>query len=335
LHGAVSGRRFAACLSLSSFLCAAAFTAPAGAQPVDFTKRPVRMIIPFAPGGASDFVGRIIQPRLAEELSTQVLIDNRAGAAGNIGVEVAGRASADGFTFLLGNVGTMAINPSLFPDFALKPLRDFIAVTQVVDVPGALVANPSLAPSSVPDLIAFAKANPNKLNFASPGSGSGNRIEMEILMRAAGITMTHIPYKGGAGPAVTSLLQNETQLGFVTLSSAMTFVKSGKLKMLAIVAPSRNAGVPDVPTMAEVGFKSMRTGSWQGVFVPAGTPRPVVNRLYQAMQKVMNHPDVRRRLNEGGAEVVVSKSPEDFAAFVKVENDRFGRAIRDAGITAD
>jgi len=323
------------CLSLSAVVALTLISTAVAAQPVDFSKRPVRIIVPFAPGGASDFVGRIIQARLSEELGTQVVVDNRAGAAGNIGVEVAGRASADGFTLLLGNVGTMAINPSLFPDFPLKPLKDFIAVIQVVDVPGALVANPTLPPSTVPDLIAFAKANPNKLNFASPGSGSGNRIEMEIFMRAAGIKMTHIPYKGGAGPAVTSLLQNETQLGFVTLSSAINFVKAGKLKMLSIVAPTRNAGVPDVPTMAEVGFKSMRTGSWQGVFVPAGTPRPVVNRLFQAMQKVMEHPDVRKRLNEGGAEVVVSKSPEEFTAFVKLENERFAQAIKEAGITAD
>jgi tripartite-type tricarboxylate transporter receptor subunit TctC len=320
---------------LATALLSLAVPVALAAQPVDFSKRTVRIIVPFAPGGASDFVGRIIQPRLAEELGTQVVVDNRAGAAGNIGVEVAGRATPDGFTLLLGNVGTMAINPSLFPDFPLKPMKDFIPVIQVVDVPGALVANPSLPPSTVAELIAYAKANPNKLNFASPGSGSGNRIEMEIFMRAAGIQMTHIPYKGGAGPAVTSLLQNETQLGFVTLSSAINFVKAGKLKMLGIVAPARNPGVPDVPTMAETGFKSMRTGSWQGVFVPAGTPRPVVNRLFQAMQKVMDHPDVRKRLQEGGAEVVVSKSPEEFAAFVKIENERFGKAIKEAKITAD
>ncbi|MCX7197976.1 MAG: tripartite tricarboxylate transporter substrate binding protein [Proteobacteria bacterium] len=321
-------------LAASAALLAIAPTS-AVAQPVDFSKRPVRIIVPFAPGGASDFVGRILQSRLSEELGTQVLLDNRAGAAGNIGVEVAARASADGYTLLLGNVGTMAINPSLYPDFPFKPTKHFIPITQVVDVPGALVAHPSLQAGSVSELIALAKANPNKLNFASPGPGSANRIEMEILMRAAGITMTHIPYKGGAGPAVTSLIQGETQLGFVTLSSAMSFVKAGKLRMLGIVAPVRNAGVPDVPTMAEVGFKSMRTGSWQGVFVPAGTPRPVVNRLFDALQKVMAHPDVRKRLNEGGAEVVVSKSLDDFMSFVRDENERFGRAIRDAKIVAD
>lgn len=226
-------------------------------------------------------------------------------------------------------------NPSLYPSFRYKPVKDCIAITQVVDVPGALVAHPSLPATSVQDLIAYAKANPNKLDFASPGPGSANRIEMEILMRNAGITMTHIPYKGGAGPAVTSLLQNETQLGFVTLSSALSFVKAGKLKMLGIVAPVRNPGVPDVPTMAEAGFKSMRTGSWQGVFVPVGTPQPVVKRLYEAMLKVMAHPEAKKRLNDGGAEVVVSRSPEDFAAFLKMESDGFGAAIKSAGIPAD
>ena len=321
---------------LAAFAALLFFVPIAGnAQPVDFSKRPVRIIVPFAPGGASDFVGRILQPRLAEELGTQVLLDNRAGAAGNIGVEVAARATADGFTLLLGNVGTMAINPSLYADFAFKPMKHFIPVTQVVDVPGALVTHPSLQAATVAELIAFAKSNPNKLNFASPGSGSANRIEKEILMRTAGITMTHIPYKGGAGPAVTSLLQGETQLGFVTLSSAINFVKAGKLRMLGIVAHALNPGVPDVPTMAEVGFKSMRTGSWQGVFVPAGTPRPVVSRLFDALQKVMAHPDVKKRLNDGGSEVVVSKSLEEFMAFVQDENERFGRAIREAKITAD
>jgi len=314
---------------------AAVAAAPTFAQPVDFSKRTVRIIVPFAPGGASDFVGRIIQPRFAEELGTQVVVDNRAGAAGNIGVEVAARATPDGFTLLLGNVGTMAINPSLYPEFPYRPTKHLIAVSQVVDVPGALVAHPSLPVSTVADLIGYAKANPNKLNFASPGSGSANRIEMEMFMRTAGIQMTHIPYKGGAGPAVTSLIQNETQLGFVTLSSAINFVKAGKLKALGVVAPQRIAGVPDLPTMAETGFKSMRTGSWQGVFVPAGTPAPVVKRLYEATVRVMEHPEVRKRLTDGGAQVVVSRSPAEFAEFVRAENDRFGQAIRAAGIKAD
>jgi tripartite-type tricarboxylate transporter receptor subunit TctC len=321
--------------TLIAALAALALPTAAFAQPVDFSKRTVRIIVPFAPGGASDFVARIIQPRLAEELKTHVVVDNRPGAAGNIGVEVAATATPDGHTLLLGNIGAMAINPHLYPDFKYHPLKHFIPVTQVVDVPGALIVNPTLPVRSVAELIAHAKANPGKLNFASGGAGSANRIEMEMLMRATGIQMTHIPFKGGAGPAVTSLIQNETQTAFLTLPSAIHHVKAGKLRLLAVIAPSRVGSASDVPTMAESGFKGMQTGSWQGVLVPAGTPRPVVNALFDALQRVMKHPDVVKRLNEGGTEVVVSKSPEDFAAFIRTESERYGKAIREAGIKPD
>jgi tripartite-type tricarboxylate transporter receptor subunit TctC len=305
------------------------------AQPVDFSKRTVRIIVPFAPGGSTDFVARIIQPRLAEELKTQVVIDNRAGAAGNIGVELAARSNPDGFTLLLGNIGTMAINPHLFPDFPYRPLKHFVPVTQIADVPGSLVVNPSLPVHSVTELIAYAKANPGKLNFASPGAGSANRIEMEMLMRAAGMQMTHIPFKGGAGPAVTSMIQNETQTGFVTMTASISFVKAGKLRLLAVVSPKRVPAFPDVPTMAEAGFKHKKTGSWLGILVPAGTPRPVVNALFEVLHRVMQHPEVTKRLGEIGTDVVLSKSPDDFAAFIRTESERYGKAIREAGIKAE
>ena len=175
----------------------AAAASPAQAWP----QRPVRVVVPFAPGGASDFVGRIIQPRLAAELGQQVVIDNRTGAAGNIGVEVAATASPDGHTLLLGNVGTMAINPSLYPKFAHHPTRSFVPVSQVVDVPGSLVTHPSVPAASVKELVAVLRAHPDKYNFASSGAGSANRLETELLMRATGTRMVHVPYKGGAGPA--------------------------------------------------------------------------------------------------------------------------------------
>jgi tripartite-type tricarboxylate transporter receptor subunit TctC len=301
----------------------------------NYPNRPIRMVVPFAPGGASDFVGRIISPRLSENLGQQIVIDNRAGAAGNIGVEVAARANPDGYTVLLGNIGTMSINPSIYPNFPIKPVRDFIAVTQVVDVPGSLVAHPSLPVKSVRELVDYAKARPGKLNFGSPGSGSANRLEMEFFMRAAGIAMVHIPYKGGAGPAITALLGNETSLMFTTLSSSITFIKAGKLTGLGVVAPKRVPALPDVPTLVESGFPSMTTGSWQGVFVPTGTPRPIVNRLYAAATKVMGHPEVIKRLADGGVEVVISKSAEEFAAFVRSENQRWGKVVTEAGVVAD
>lgn len=300
-----------------------------------YPSRSVRMVVPFAPGGASDFVGRIISPKLTAVLGEQIVVDNRGGAAGNIGVELAARADPDGYTILLGNVGTMAINPSIYPDFPIRPLRDLIPITEVVDVPGSLVVHPSLPVKSVKELIAYAKANPGKLNFGSPGSGSANRLEMEFFTRAAGIKMVHVPYKGGAGPAMIGLLGNEVQLMFVTLSSAITFVKGGKIKALGVVAPKRIAAVPDVPTMAEQGLSSMTTGSWQGIFVPKGTPQPVVDKLYAAAIKTMADPDVIKRLDAGGVDVVTSKTPKDFFAFVKAENDRFAKVIKDAGVTAE
>ncbi len=287
------------------------------------------------PGGASDFVGRIMQPKLGEELGQQVVIDNRAGAAGNIGVEVAARANPDGYTLLLGNIGTMAINPSLYLKFPIKPVNDLIGITQVVDVPGSLVVHPSLPANNVKELIDYAKANQGKLNFGSPGTGSANQLEMEFFMRATGIKMTHIPYKGGAGPAAIALLGNEVQLMFVTLSSSITFVKQGRLRALGVVAPKRIAAVPDVPTMVENGFPTMTIGSWQGVFVPKGAPRDVVKQLYAAVIKTMEDATVKKRLGDGGVEVVVSKSPEAFGAFVKAENERWAKVIKEAGVVAE
>ena len=311
-----------------------AVTASAHSQS-NYPQRPVRMVIPFAPGGASDFVGRIMQAKMSEELGQQLVIDNRTGAAGNIGVEVAARANPDGYTILLCNVGTMAINPGLYVKFPIKPLNDLIAITQVVDVPGSLVVNPSLPVNNVKELIEYAKAHQGQLNFGSPGTGSANQLEMEFFMRSTGIKMTHVPYKGGAGPAAIALLGNEVQLMFVTLSSSITFVKQGRLRALGIVAPKRIAAVPDVPTMAESGFPTMTVGSWQGVFAPRGVPRDVVNRLFKATVDVMNDANVRKRLADGGVQTVISKSPEAFAAFVKAENERWGKVIKDAGVVPE
>ena len=301
-----------------------------------YPNKPVKMIIPFAPGGASDFVGRILQPDLSELLGQQVVIENRPGASGNIGVEAAARSAPDGYTIFLGNVGSIAINPGVFPKLAADPLKDLVAVTQVVDVPGVLVANPAFPPSSVKEFVAYAKANPGKVNYASPGSGSQNRLEMEKLREAAGgLDMVHVPYKGGAGPAVSALAAGETHLMFVTASSAMPMIKSGRLKVLAVAARKRLEPLPDVATMSEAGYPAFETGSWQGVFVPAGTPKEVVDRLYAASVKTMQGRDVRERLAHGGVEVVTSASPAAFAQFVADETTRWGRAAKQAGATVD
>jgi tripartite-type tricarboxylate transporter receptor subunit TctC len=317
--------------------CAAAAVAPAALAQgaAGYPAKPVRMVIPFAPGGASDFVGRIIQPRLGELLGQSIVIENRAGASGNIGLETAAKAAPDGYTVFLGNVGTTAINPSIFKTLAVVPTRDFVAITQVVDVPSALVANPSFPPNSARELIEFVKPSPGKYFFGSPGPGSANRLEMERFMKSSGIQMTHVPYKGGAGPAITGLLAGETSTMFVTLSSAASQVRAGKLKLLAVAAPQRVAAFPSAPTLAEEGLPEMTHGSWQGVFVPTGTPPEIVVKLYAAVIQTMATPEVKKRLGESGVDVVTSSSPAEFAAFLRVETEKWAQVVKESGATVE
>ena len=300
-----------------------------------YPNKPIRMIVPFAPGGASDFVGRILQPRLGELLGQQIVVENRPGASGNIGLDAAAKSAPDGYTIFLGNVGTVALNPAVFPKLGVTPTKDFIAITQVVDVPGVLVIHPDVKANTVKDLVAIAKAYPGKLNYASPGSGSQNRLEMQVFRRVGGnLDMVHVPYKGGAGPAVAGLAGGETHMMFVTASSAMTFIKNGRIKLLAVTSSKRLAAFPDTPTMAESGFPELTSGSWQGVFVPTGTPKDVVDKLYSVLMETMKTPEVVQRLGNGGVDVVTS-APGEFAKFVQSETDRWGKAVKEAGATPD
>jgi tripartite-type tricarboxylate transporter receptor subunit TctC len=300
----------------------------------DFPSRPVRMIVPFAPGGASDTVGRIIQPAMADLLKQQVIVDNRGGAAGNIGVEVAVRANPDGYNFLLGNIGTMAINPVYYVKFQYKPLKDLIPVTQVVDVPGCLVVHPSVPAKSVKDLIAHLKANPGKLNYGAPAPSSANALEMIQFLNATGTKAEQIAYKGGAGPAMIGLLGGEVQMMFVTFSSAVNFAKAGKVRMLSVISPERNPAYQEIPTMREQGL-NMVVGSWQGVFLPKGTPKPIVDKMYKVSVEMMKDANVVKRLGDSGITIVTSKSPADFVNFVKAETERFGKVIKDNNIQTE
>ena len=225
---------------VAGFAALTAFPVGASAQlPGDYPNRPVRFVIPFAPGGAGDFVGRIVALRLGEVLGQPAIVDNRPGASGYLGVELTAASKADGYTVMLGNNGAVVISPAIYTSSPVRPTRDLTSVSLIVDVPSVLVVHPSLPVKTVRELIELARKYPGKLNFGSPGSASGNRLEMEVFRRAAGVDMIHIPYKGGAGPAVTALVSGETQLMFTTLSSVVSFVKSGRLRALAVTAPSR------------------------------------------------------------------------------------------------
>ena len=318
-------------LAASLYPAAQAF---AQAKKDEYPTRPVRMIVPFAPGGASDTVGRIIQPAMADLLHQQVVVDNRGGAAGNIGVEVAVRATPDGYTFLLGNIGTMAINPNYYTKFKYRPLKDLIPITQVVDVPGSFVVHPSVPAKSLKELIAHMKSNPGKLNYGAAAPSSANTLEMIQSLRATGTDAVQVAYKGGAGPAMIGVLANEVQLMMVTFSSAVNFAKQGRVRMLAVISPERNPAYPEVPTMREQGL-DMAVGSWQGLFVPQGTPKAVVNRLFQVGTQMMKDPRVTKRLGDSGITIVTSKSPADFVAFLKSETARFGKVIKDANIRTE
>jgi len=300
-----------------------------------YPNRPLRMIVPFAPGGASDFVGRILQPRMSELLGQQVVVENRGGAAGNIGVEAGARSAPDGYTLLLGNIGSIAINPGVFPNLSVAPTRDLIAVTQVVDVPSVLVAHPSFPPNTIKEVIDFAKANPGKLNYASPGSGSQNRLEMEILRKLAGLDMVHVPYKGGAGPALSGLVGAETHLMFVTASSALGHVRAGRLKALAVSTPKRMEQFPSTPTTEEQGFPELKASSWQGIFLPLGTPKDIVERMHAVMLQTMTSAEVVQRLTNGGVIVATSPTPAAFAEFVAAETQRWAKVVKEAGATPD
>lgn len=319
-------------------VCAVALasTAVAYAQPAesvnDYPSRPVRMIIPFAPGGASDFVGRILQPKLGEALGQQVVIDNRAGTSGNIGVRAAAEATTDGYTLLLGNVSSIGINPSMFPHFPVRAARDLVGISLVVDVPGALGIHGGLPVGDLKAFIAYARQNAGKLAYGSAGYGSAQRMAFEYFMKTAGIGMLHVPYKGGAGAATIATLSGEVAATMVTTASLVPHMHSGKIKVLAVVSRQRVAALPEVPTMVESGYPELNLGSWQGIFVPRDTPRPIIDKLFAVVKKVVHDPWVGEQYEKVSAQQITSDSLADFAAFVIAQNAFWAKVIKDVGI---
>ncbi len=320
--------------SLAAFTFASAVTAYA--QPAEsvaaYPSRPVRMIIPFAPGGASDFIGRILQPKLGEALGQQVVIDNRSGASGNIGVRVAAESTSDGYTLLLGNVSAMGINPSMFPNFPVRAMSDFVGISLVVDVPGALGVYGGLPVGNLTEFIAYAMENKGKLAYGSAGYGSAQRMAFEYFMKTAGISLLHVPYKGGAGASTVATISGEVAATMVTTASLVPHMSSGKIKILAVVSRQRIKALPDVPTMVESGFPELDLGSWQGIFVPKGTPKPIIHKLFGIVKKVVHDPWVGEQYERVSAQQITSDSLEDFASFMKEQNAFWAKVIKEVGI---
>jgi tripartite-type tricarboxylate transporter receptor subunit TctC len=322
-------------------LCLAAvlavFVAPAAFAQTDYPTKPIHVLIPFAPGGASDFVARVIQNKLTSILGQQIVVDNRPGAAGVLATEIAAHSTPDGYTLFLGNVGTLAVNPSVFAtQMKVDPVKDFAPITLVADTPDILIVKKDLPVKSVKELVAYAKERPGKLNFASPGSGSLNRLETELFRKiAGGLDMVHVPYKGGAGPAVADIVAGQDDLMFTTLSSAIGQVKAGTIRGLAVTTAKRVASVSDLPTMVESGYPDMVSSSWQGVVAPAGTPQPIIQKLYAALVQTVSDKDIADRLEAGGAGARTSKTPAEFSAYMAAERQRWAVVVKESGATAD
>ena len=315
-----------------ALVCTALGAGWGGAQAQPYPNKPVRMVIAFPPGGTSDFVGRVVAAKLAEFLGQPVVIDNRPGAAGVIGTLAVAQAPADGYTILLAP-SDFTLTPGLQSKPPYDPLKDFAAVGLVVNYPHILVASPHLPANSAKELIALAKANPGQLNFASGGSGASNHVSGEWFKYVAGVDITHVPYKGN-GPAITDLLTDRVQLLFTSMGPVEGHLKSGKLKAIAVTGPSRLASAPDVQTISENALPGYSFTTWYGLAVPAGTPRPVIDRLNADLRRTMASAEVKEKLASIGGDLTVG-SPDEFGEMLKGELVKWTRLVKETGLKID
>jgi tripartite-type tricarboxylate transporter receptor subunit TctC len=291
------------------------------------------VVVPFPPGGAVDFYARVVQQPLSELLGQPLVIENKAGASGMVGAEAVAKAAPDGYTLLLGNIASLAINVGIYPKMPYDPLKDFTPIIRTVDVNYVLVVHPSLPVKSVPELVAYAKANPGKLSYGSAGSGSLPHLGTELFKAQTGTDMVHVPYKGG-GPMVTDLLGGNVQLVIADQANLMPHVATGKLRALAVATPKRSPNAPELPTIAETGLAGFDATAWQGLVGPAGMPADVVKRLNEAFNQVMAMPAIREKLTGGGLDPV-GGTPEQFGRFIGSEIGKWSKIAKDVGAKAE
>jgi tripartite-type tricarboxylate transporter receptor subunit TctC len=295
----------------------------------DYPTRPVRWVIPFAPGGINDIIGRLVAQRLAERLGQQVVIDNRGGGGGIIAAEIVARAPADGHTILQTNAGPHAINPSLYPKLPYDAVRDFAPITQLVATPMILVVPAASPARTLKELIAYARSRPEGLNYGSTGNGSTPHLTTEHLKAMTGLRLEHVPYKGAA-PAFVDMLAGQIAMQFTTFASAQAFVTNGRVRVLAVCGPNRLPLIPDVPTMAEAGLPKFEVSIWNGMLAPARTPAPIVSRLHREIAEILRVPEVRERIIGTGSEPVGS-TPEAFGAYIRAEIAAWGTIVQRSG----
>jgi tripartite-type tricarboxylate transporter receptor subunit TctC len=304
--------------------------AVAGVCAQTYPTKTVRWISPWPPGGANDIFSRAIAQELTRSFGQQVIVDNRPGAAGTIGSDIAAKAPGDGYTIVMGSSPTHAIAPSLYANLPYEPLRDFVPVTLVATVPNVLVLHPSIPVRSVKDLVALARAQPGKLNFASTGNGTSQHLSAELFKTLAGVEMVHVPYKGTA-PALTELLAGQVDLAFDNMPALIPHIKSGKLRALAVTPAKRSATMPELPTIAEAGLPGYDASVWFGTLVPAGTPRTIVQRLHDETIKALGTPELKSRMASLGAEVN-GLGPDQFAAYLREEIPKWARVVKAANV---
>jgi tripartite-type tricarboxylate transporter receptor subunit TctC len=318
-------------LSLGVLL--AAMAAIAFAQAPAYPTKPIRLVVPFPAGGTTDILARAAAQKLTEAWGQPVVVDNRPGAGGNIGSELVAKAAPDGYTLEMGTVGTHAINASLYAKMPYDHVKDFFPVILVAGVPNVLVVHPSVPVNSVAELIAYAKANPGKLNFASSGNGTSIHLSAELFKVMSGVQMAHVPYKGSA-PAVQDLLGGQVQLMFDNLPSALPHIKGGKLRALAVTSAQRAPVLPDVPTIAEAGLPGFEASSWFGVLAPAGTPPAIVAKLNAEIAKWLASPEAKEKLQAQGANVA-GGPPEEFAKHIAAETAKWAKVVKESGAKID
>ena len=316
-----------------AFICgllSLVLTAPANAQ--SYPNKPVRVVVPYPPGGPTDIVARVLFQQVSEATGQQFLVDNRAGAGGNIGAEIVAKSPADGYTLLIGTTAH-AINMSLFKNLSYDVQKDFAPVSLLTQGPLVLVAHPQFPANSIKEVIELAKSKSGGLNFASSGNGQSTHLSAELFNTMAGIKMSHVPYKGSA-PALTDVMSGQVDVMFDTTLSAMPFVKAGKLKALGLTSPVRSPAAPDVPTIAESGLPGYEVFAWNGVFVPAGTPKAIIQQLNDQIRKAMLLPQVKDKFSAQGF-AASWHSPENFGVFVQNEVDKWTRTVKASGATLD